>query len=605
MSHTGASDDKQRTLQEAEIRARNDFTLQAMHQQFEGWNLQFQEIRDTIVEQNETIAALRRGNQPDVQPRNNPRPLNRRNVPHAPIVNQQNPIDDFVDDLDVNLDRVGRDRRGQRGRVEDDNISSIKMKMPSFKGTRDPDLYLDWERKVEAIFDCHHYSEGKKLTRDRQQDGEPSIATWTEMKRAMRKRFVPSHFQRDLQLRLQTLKQGTMTVDEYFKAKDISMIQANCMEEEEATMARFFNGLNREIADVVEIQQYVTIDELVNLAVKIEKQNKRRQQASSWRSRPNTNSKKPWPKQEVISRPQEDKGKGKVDEKEGSKAFNSRSSKPSSSIQCHKCHGRGHMMHECPNRRNILLREDGGYESEKSEEEERGVSEDDVELPNDGLVGVIRRTIDGEYEGEKSEEEEEEEGVSEDDVELPFNDGLVGVVRRIMTINLGISSEEQRENIFHTRCGIKGKTCSMIIDSGSCANVVSSHLVNMLELACMKHPKPYRLQWLNDSGELKVNKQCMISFNVGRYVDDVLCDVVPMQACHILLGHSWQYDRNVFHDGRKNRYSLELNGKKYTLAPLSPSQVFEDQKRLREIMGKQRAGKKMSLREKKRKKAKR
>ncbi|XP_070046644.1 uncharacterized protein [Nicotiana tomentosiformis] len=324
-----------------------------------------------------------------------------------------------------------------------------------------------------------------------------------------------------------------MTVDEYVKAMDMSMIQANCMKEEESTMARKINGLNKEIVDVVEIQQYIIIDEFVDLAVKIEKQNKRRRQARSWRSWPNTNSKKPWPKQEVISRPQEDKGKGKIDEKEGGKAFNSRSYKPSSSIQCHKCHGRGHMMHECPNRRNILLREYGGYESEKSEEEEGRVSEDDVELPNDGLVRVVRRTIDGEYEGEKSEEEEEEEGVSEDDLELPFNDGLVGVVRRIMTRNLGINSEEQRENIFHTGCGIKGKTCSINIDSSSCANVMSSHLVNMLELACMKHPKPYRLQWLNDSGELKVNKQCMISFTFGRYVDVVLCDVVPMQGCHI------------------------------------------------------------------------
>jgi len=51
----------------------------------------------------------------------------------------------------------------------------------------------------------------------------------------------------------------------------------------------------------------------------------------------------------------------------------------------------------------------------------------------------------------------------EDDVELP-NEGMIGVVRRIMTINLASNSEEQRENIFHTRCGIKGKTCSMIID---------------------------------------------------------------------------------------------------------------------------------------------
>nr|XP_016513473.1 PREDICTED: uncharacterized protein LOC107830442 [Nicotiana tabacum] len=106
---------------------------------------------------------------------------------------------------------------------------------------------------------------------------------------------------------------------------------------------------------------------------------------------------------------------------------------------------------------------------------------------------------------------------------------------------------------------------------------------------------PYRLQWLNDSGELKVNKRCMIFLNIGRYVDDVLCDVVLIQACHILLGCPWQYDRNTFHDGRKNRYSLELNGKKYTLASLSPSQVFENQKRLREIMEKQRGEKKSEL----------
>ncbi|XP_060196250.1 uncharacterized protein LOC132625655 [Lycium barbarum] len=520
MTNTGSRDDERRARQEAEIRGRNDFTLQAMHQQFERWTLQFQEIKDAIAEQNETIAELRRGGQHVVQPQNNPRPQNRRNMPHGPIVNQENPIDDFVDDLDVNLDRVGRDRRGQRGRVEDDNINSIKMKMPTFKGTRDPDLYLDWERKVEAIFDCHNYSEAKKvklavvefsdyasiwwkkLTRDRQQDGEPPIATWAEMKRVMKKRFVPSHFQRDLQMRLRRLEQGTMTVDEYFKAMDMAMIQANCVEDEEATMARFLNGLNKEIADVVEIQQYVTLDELVDMAVKLEKQIKRKQQASSWRSQPNTNSKKPWPKQDVTSRPQEGKGKAKVDEKEGA-----------------------------------------------------------------------RKILDGENESKKSEKDEEEGGVSEDDVELPFNDSLVAVVRRIMAINLGVNSEEQRENIFHTRCGIRGRTCSMIIDSGSCANVVSSHLVDTLGLACMKHPKPYRLQWLNGSGELKVNKQCMISFNVSRYEDDTLCDVIPMQACHILLGRPWQFDRNTFHDGRKNRYSLELNGKKYTLAPLTPSQI--------------------------------
>lgn len=47
--------------------------------------------------------------------------------------NEENSIDDFDDDLDINLDGIGRDRRGQRGILEDDNIDSMHMKMPYFR----------------------------------------------------------------------------------------------------------------------------------------------------------------------------------------------------------------------------------------------------------------------------------------------------------------------------------------------------------------------------------------------------------------------------------------------------------------------------------------
>ncbi|XP_070046662.1 uncharacterized protein [Nicotiana tomentosiformis] len=417
------------------------------------------------------------------------------------------------------------------------------MKMPTFKGTRDPDLYLDWERKVEAIFDCHNYSEGKKvklaaiefsdyaaiwwkkLSRDKLQEGQALVATWAEMKRAMRKRFVLSHFQRDLQQHLQTLRQGSMSVYEYLKAIDMAMIQDNCMEEEEAIMARFLNGLNREIADVVELQQYVTLDELVELAVKVEGQNKRRQQSSSWRSRPTTIPKKQWPKSEETPtlKFHEDKGRRKLESKDVGKPFTPKISTSTSSIQCLKCQGRGHKAYECPSRINILIKEDGGYESEK---------------------------------GEPSEEQEENFVESEEGEEMEYIDsGVNFVVRRLMHINLGHSNEEQRENIFHTRCEIKDKICSIIIDNGSCANVVSAYLVEKLGLEWTKHPRPYRLQWFNDSGEVK-------------------------------------YDRSAFHDGRKNRYPLEHNCKKYILAPLTLFQVYEDKKKMKESMGKHGKGSK-------------
>ena len=99
--------------------------------------------------------------------------------------------------------------------------------------------------------------------------------------------------------------------------------------------------------------------------------------------------------------------------------------------------------------------------------------------------------------------------------------------------------EQQRENIFHTRCHVNNKVCSMIIDGGSCTNMASTTLVEKLNLPTLKHSRPYKLQWLNDCRGVKVNKQVLVSFSIGRYKDEVLCDVVPMHAGHILLGRPW------------------------------------------------------------------
>ena len=93
--------------------------------------------------------------------------------------------------------------------------------------------------------------------------------------------------------------------------------------------------------------------------------------------------------------------------------------------------------------------------------------------------------------------------------------------------------EEQRENIFHTRCHIKDKVYNLIIDSGSCTNVASTLLVEKLGLPTLKHPNPYRL---NDCGDIRVTKQVLVSFSIGKYKDEVLCDVVPMYVGHILPG---------------------------------------------------------------------
>jgi hypothetical protein len=45
----------------------------------------------------------------------------------------------------------------------DGDLDTIKLKIPNFQGKNDPEAYLEWEKKVDWIFDCHSYSEQKKV----------------------------------------------------------------------------------------------------------------------------------------------------------------------------------------------------------------------------------------------------------------------------------------------------------------------------------------------------------------------------------------------------------------------------------------------------------
>jgi hypothetical protein len=156
------------------------------------------------------------------------------------------------------------------------------------------------------------------------------------------------------------------------------------------------------------------------------------------------------------------------------------------------------------------------------------------------MISLVELDLEDDVEDEPVDEGSEEEWTYADQ-------GESLVIRRILKSTY-IEEDWLRNNIFHTKCTSSGKVCNVIIDGGSCENVVSTTMVEKLNLKTEPHSHPYKLQWLKK--------------------DEVLCDVVPMDACHILLGRPWQYDRRAFHDGFKNTYSFEKNGTKITLAPL-------------------------------------
>ena len=210
--------------------------------------------------------------------------------------------------------------------------------------------------------------------------------------------------------------------------------------------------------------------------------------------------------------------------------------KPKDKIRCFICQGLGHIASECPNKRVVSLAEYQTSFYELNEEEEEGMEvclaenvEEVEEGPDEGELLVIRRALSG--------------FATQEDM-------------------------EQRDAIFHTRCTMGGKVCSLIIDGRSCANVASKTMVDKLKLMVTLHPKPYTIQWLNQGKGMQISSHCLISLSIGKnYKDKIWCDIVPMDACHILLGTPWLFYRRVIHDGRMNTYTFHKDHKKITLTP--------------------------------------
>ncbi|GKV30806.1 hypothetical protein SLEP1_g39581 [Rubroshorea leprosula] len=186
------------------------FMLKAMQQKFQRLNIMFGEIKDKMEKQDATIAKL-------YQTHNG-----------SPNLRRNDANDDFDDDYkdafnndarnsNFSMDRIMRGRGGQReqnltrwGDWQDRDLGSIKMKIPPFQGKNDLDVCLEWEKKVELVFDCHSYSEEKKM----------KLATVEFTDYAV------------------GLTQRSKSVEDYHKEMEIAMVRANVEEDREATMAR-------------------------------------------------------------------------------------------------------------------------------------------------------------------------------------------------------------------------------------------------------------------------------------------------------------------------------------------------------------------------------
>lgn len=63
---------------------------------------------------------------------------------------------------------------------------------------------------------------------------------------------------------------------------------------------------------------------------------------------------------------------------------------------------------------------------------------------------------------------------------------------------------------------------------------------------------------------------CCVPFSIRKiYKSDEVCDVVDMNACHLLVGKAWWFNVDAVLRGRDNTYAFWYNSKKVCMVPLT------------------------------------
>ncbi|GLJ27820.1 hypothetical protein SUGI_0545990 [Cryptomeria japonica] len=139
------------------------------------------------------------------------------------------------------------------------------------------------------------------------------------------------------------------------------------------------------------------------------------------------------------------------------------------------------------------------------------------------------------------------------------------MMRRVLIKEPVKEEPSQRRSLFRIKCKIMGKVCRVVVDSGSTDIIVSEESVSKLNLQRILHSDPYRVTSLNKGQHVLVNEQTWVEFTIGGYKDKILCEILPMDACHVLLGRPWQFGRKAIHHGEKNSYTFQKDGVTYKI----------------------------------------
>ncbi|XP_058208081.1 uncharacterized protein LOC131321083 [Rhododendron vialii] len=377
-----------------------------------------------------------------------------------------------------------------------------------------------------------------QLQTKRYRQGREPVRTWRRMKQLLMERFLPPNYDQHLFRSYQNCSQGSKSVFDYTTEFSRLSDRNNLNETEGQRVARYMNGLKPSIQERIGLQVVWNVEEAYNLALKAE-QFEHKPTSSGFRRGPGESfvpsSKRGKEKQPAVPAFQSKSvagGGAKFGGPNQTSSSNNRNvakdpnpyAKPRGD-KCFWCNKPGHLSNACPDRKVGLVEEE--------------------ELVEDG-----------------SEDDP-------DDVDYAEEDGeRVNCVVQWVLFAPKSKDSSQCHNIFQSRCLVNQKVCDLIVDSGSCENFVAKRLVEHLKLPTEPHPAPYSIGWIKKGPTVKVTQVCKLPLSIGKfYRANVICDVIEMDASHVLLGRPWQFDVDVVYKGRDNTYCFNWESRKVVMVP--------------------------------------
>eukprot|EP00253_Pinus_taeda_P012243 PITA_12243 len=370
--------------------------------------------------------------------------------------------------------------------------SKPKIEIPMYDGSLNAEELMDWIRSIDQYFNYEEVEENKKVkfavTRLK---GHAAI--WWDELQTSRTRKGKS--------KMQNLKQKGMPVKEYTEEFYRLNIRIGHVEDDLEKVARYINGLRYEIQDEISLLSLKTVEDAYQAALKAEEKLLRKQ---NQRNRGKNPAKEGRILESKVQHSQNEAGSARNRAPQrgdfGLGRFVPRGRGRGRDVQCFACGEWGHVQWDCPHQRSANQRNVNVAEAK----EEIPQPEAKEEPPEDGESLLLKRVL---LEGAKEAKE-----------------------------------PVQRRTLFRTVCKSKGKCCKLIIDSGSTDNLVSTEMVDKLKLERTVHPTPYKVSWLQKGHQIFVTEQCKVEFQIGTYQDVILCDIMPMDVYHVLLGRPWQFD---------------------------------------------------------------